>query len=64
VADLLSGGAGLTMTAVASDGHLQLQFSNGSGVVQTIDLNTVAVVDNNAAQTMLNNLLTNNHIVD
>jgi VCBS repeat-containing protein len=64
VTDLLTSGAGLTMTAVESNGHLQLQFSNGSGVVQTIDLNTVAVTDNTAAQTMLNNLLANNHIVD
>jgi hypothetical protein len=55
---------GLTMTAVEASGHLQLQFSNGSGVVQTIDLNNVVVTDNAAAQTMLNNLLNGNHIVD
>jgi VCBS repeat-containing protein len=63
VADLLAGG-GLTMTAVAESGHLQLQFSNGTNVVQTIDLTNVAVADNSAAQAMLTNLLSTNHIVD
>jgi len=62
VADLLSGG--LTMTAVAESGHLQLQFSDGSNTVQTIDLTNIAVSDNTAAQTMLTNLLNTNHIVD
>ena len=62
VHDLLTDG--LTMTAVEVSGHLQLQFSNGSGVVQTIDLNNVVVADNAAAQTMLTNLLNGNHIVD
>ena len=62
VADLISGG--LTMAAVEASGHLQLQFSNGSNVVQTIDLNSVAVSSNADAQTMLTNLLSNNNIVD
>ncbi|HSH96030.1 MAG TPA: type I secretion C-terminal target domain-containing protein, partial [Roseimicrobium sp.] len=62
VADLISGG--LTMSAVAESGHLQLQFSDGSNVVQTIDLTNIAVSNNTAAQTMLTNLLTSNNIVD
>jgi hypothetical protein len=62
VADLISGG--LTMSAVAESGHLQLQFSDGSNVVQTIDPTNIAVSNNTAAQTMLTNLLTSNNIVD
>lgn len=62
VADLLDDG--LSITAVASNGHLQLQFKDGANLVQTIDLGNVAVADNAAAQTMLTNLLNNNHIID
>jgi VCBS repeat-containing protein len=62
VADLLSGG--LVMTAVAVDGHLQLQFTNDTNtVVQTIDVNSVAATDVTATSVM-NSLLLNNDIID
>lgn len=64
VSDLLTSGAGLTMTAVeADDGHLQLQFSNSnSEVVQTIDVTSVAVngLDPTA---VMNNLLSEGAII-
>jgi T1SS-143 domain-containing protein len=63
VADLISDG--LTMTAVAESGHLQLQFSDvGNNVVQTIDLNNVPVATNTDATNLMNQLLTNGNIVD
>ncbi len=55
---------GLVMSAVAADGHLQLQFSSGVTVVQTIDLNNLAVADNAAATALMDQLLANNKIID
>jgi hypothetical protein len=62
VADLL--GDGLAMNAVESDGHLQLQFSDGGNVVQTIDLANVAVADNAAATNLMNQLIADGNIVN
>jgi Ca2+-binding RTX toxin-like protein len=62
VADLLSGG--MVMSAVAESGHLQLQFSDGGTVVQTIDLTNMAVANNTEATNLMNQLLTSNNIVD
>jgi Ca2+-binding RTX toxin-like protein len=62
VADLLSGG--MVMSAVAESGHLQLQFSDGGNVVQTIDLTNLAVANNTEATNLMNQLLTSNNIVD
>jgi Ca2+-binding RTX toxin-like protein len=62
VADLLSGG--MVMSAVAESGHLQLQFSDGGSVVQTIDLTNIAVANNTEATNLMNQLLTSNNIVD
>jgi VCBS repeat-containing protein len=62
VTDLLSGG--MVMSAVAESGHLQLQFSDGGSVVQTIDLTNLAVANNTEATNLMNQLLTSNNIVD
>ena len=62
VADLISDG--LSMTAVAVNGHMQLQFKDGGNLVQTIDLTNIAVSNNAQATTMMNNLLGSNNIVD
>ena len=61
VTDLLTGG--VTMTADEVGGHLQLQFSDGVNVVQTIDLNNVPVADTAAAISLMNQLLLDGNIV-
>jgi VCBS repeat-containing protein len=55
---------GLVMSAVESDGHLQLQFKSGATVVQSIELSNMVVADDAAATALMNTLLTNNKIVD
>ena len=62
VADLLSGG--LIMTAVNSDGHLQLQISDGGSVVQTIDLTNVPVSSTLDAMAQMDSLLLSGIIND
>jgi VCBS repeat-containing protein len=59
--DVLS--TGNTLTAIADSGHLVVQISSGTGVVQDIALQTVAVADNAAAATMLNNMLNSHQIL-
>jgi VCBS repeat-containing protein len=63
IADLLTDG--LSMTADSVDGHLQLQFADGSNtVVQTIDLNNIAAADTAAATNLMNQLLLSGNIDD
>ncbi len=52
------------IAGVEHDGHLQIQVSNSEGLVQTIDVTTVVVVDDTAAQTALNSLLGSGAVED
>jgi hypothetical protein len=61
ISDLLTDG--LAMTADSVDGHLQLQFTDaGNNVVQTIDLNNIAVSDTLSATNLMNQLLSDGNI--
>lgn len=53
-----------SIAGMESDGHLQIQVINGGQVVQTIDVNTIAVADNAAAQTALNSLISSGAVDD
>jgi hypothetical protein len=63
ISDLLTG---LSMTADSVNGHLQLQFTdtNTDTIVQTIDLNNIAVADASAATNLMNQLLLSGNIDD
>jgi VCBS repeat-containing protein len=54
---------GLVMTAIEADGHLQLQFSSGATVVQTIDMTNLPVGSNTEATALMNDLLTASKII-
>ena len=56
--------SGNTITGVENDGHLQIQVYSGTDVVQTIDVDSVAVVDDTAAVAALNSLLSSGGIDD
>ena len=63
LSDVLSNGDN-SIVGMESDGHLQIQVSNNGQVVQTIDVNSIAVADNAAAQTALNNMLSSGAVDD
>lgn len=52
------------IAGVENDGHLQIQISNSEGVIQTIDVMTIAVANDAAAQIALNDLLTSGGVDD
>ena len=55
-----------TIAGVENGGHLQIQVTNASegGVVQTIDVTSIAVLDDAAAQVVLNSLLISGAVDD
>jgi len=63
LADVLSN-ADNQITGVESNGHLQIQVSNSEGVIQTIDVTTIVVANDVAAQTALDNLLLSGGVDD
>ena len=56
LADVISSSAN-QIAGVEHEGHLQIQVSNSMGVVELIDLITVAAVDDAAARSVLGDLL-------
>jgi Ca2+-binding RTX toxin-like protein len=66
LSDILVAGSNNTIAGIENDGHLQIQVTNSTagGVIQTIDVNSIVVGDNAAAQAMLTSLIGSGAIDD
>lgn len=65
LSDLLSDGTSHSIAGVEDSGHLQLQISNtGGDIVQSINIESINVVDNTTADLILQTLLASNTIND
>jgi VCBS repeat-containing protein len=65
LSNVLGDGTSYDIDAVEVDGVMQLQISNNSAeIVQTINVESISVIDDSDAQTQLANLLASNNIDD